>query len=195
MKKLIALLLVCVAFATAPALAGWNEGLDAYQKGDYATALREWRPLAERGDADAQNNLGVMYEKGQGVPQDYKESVKWYRLSAEQGFAYAQNSLGMMYDNGEGVVQDYEQAVKWYRLAAEQGYEGAHNNLGVMYNNGTGVLQDYVRAHMWYNIGASKGGKLALENRDNIVKIMSSAQIEEAQKLARECLAKDYKGC
>ncbi|MCH8098520.1 MAG: sel1 repeat family protein [Proteobacteria bacterium] len=68
---------------TAPAWAGVDEGVVAYNRGDYATALREWRPLAEQGDAEAQFNLGLMYYKGRGVPQDYAEAVKWYRLAAE----------------------------------------------------------------------------------------------------------------
>ena len=77
-----------------------KKGLDAHERGDYVTALKEWRPLAERGDANAQSNLGVMYDKGQGVPQDDKTAVKWYTLAAEQGNALAQYNLGVMYANG-----------------------------------------------------------------------------------------------
>jgi TPR repeat protein len=84
-------------------LGDFEKGLKAYQSGDYQTALHEWRPLAEQGDAKAQNNLGVMYEKGLGVPQDYAEAVKWYRKAAEQGDARAQNNLGVMYAAGRGV--------------------------------------------------------------------------------------------
>ncbi len=98
-----------------------DEGEAAYDRGDYATAVRLWRPLAEQGVVTAQNNLGVMYEKGEGVPQDYAEAVKWYRLAAEQGYAIAQFNLGFVYAEGQGVPQDYALAVKWYRLAAEQG--------------------------------------------------------------------------
>jgi TPR repeat protein len=72
-------------------------GLQAYKKGDYSTALKELRPLAEHGDAQAQGVLGRMYDFGHGVPQDYKEAVKWYRLAADQGLATAQNHLGWMY--------------------------------------------------------------------------------------------------
>ena len=84
----------------------FQKGFAAYQSGDYVTALQEWRPLAEQGDADAQQGLGVMYENGMGVLQDYKEAVKWYRLAAEQGDANAQNSIGFMYKKGVGVPQD-----------------------------------------------------------------------------------------
>jgi hypothetical protein len=114
---------LCAGFTvglTAPAWAGWDEGQAAYQRGDYATALHEWRPLAEQGDAAAQNNLGVMYYKGEGVPQDYAKAVKWFRKTAEQGNADAQYSLGLMYDEGLGVPQDYAQAHMWYNLAASR---------------------------------------------------------------------------
>uniref|UniRef100_UPI003567E3EB tetratricopeptide repeat protein n=1 Tax=Sneathiella sp. TaxID=1964365 RepID=UPI003567E3EB len=83
-------------------------GAEAAKKGDFATALREWKPLAEQGDADAQYNLGVMYYNGTGVPQDYKQAVKWYTAAAEQGFANAQHNLALMYNYGTGVPQDYK---------------------------------------------------------------------------------------
>ncbi len=80
--------------------------------------MKWYRLAAEQGLADAQYNLGVMYEVGQGVPQDYDEAVKWYRLAAEQGDALGQNNLGFMYANGQGVPQDYVLAYMWMNLAA-----------------------------------------------------------------------------
>ncbi len=120
MKRVTAFAVLLVLLA-APAWAGFDEGMAAYKRGDYATALREWRPLAEQGNAEAQTHLGLMYHNGQGVPQDDAEAVLWYRKAAAQGFALAQYNLGVMYDYGLGVTQDYVQAVRWYRLAAEQG--------------------------------------------------------------------------
>ena len=175
--------------------ADFQKGVAAYKSGDYATALREWTPLAKQGDADAQFNLGQMYDKGQGVPQDYKTAVKWWKLSAEQGDASAQHSLGVMYDKGKGVPKDYKTAVKWYKLAAEQGFASAQGNLGVMYAFGDGVLKDYVYAHMWGNIAATNGNKKGAMLRDDFEKKMTPAQIAEAKKLARECVRKKYKGC
>ena len=110
------------------ALADYQKGLDAYHAGDYATALAEWTPLAEAGDAYAQNNLGVMYDKGEGVLQDDSEAVKWYRRAAEAGDAVAQNNLGAMYGKGEGVLQDHRLAYMWFNLAAAQGDEDAKEN-------------------------------------------------------------------
>ncbi len=173
----------------------FERGFAAHEKGDYATALREWTPLAEQGDVDAQYNLALMYAKGQGVPQDYTVALKWYRLSAEQGNAKAQNNLGVMYGEGRGVPQDDKMAVEWYRRAAEQGNDFAQYNLGAMYEEGEGVLQDTVYAHMWYNIAASSGDEDAAESRDELAEDMTRANLVAAQRLARECTEKNYKGC
>ncbi len=116
---------------TAPVWAGWDEGVAAYKRGDYATALREFRPLAERGDAKAQYGLGVMYLNGQGVPQDSAEVVKWHRKAAEQGHAVAQNNLGVMYGKGHGVPQDYVQAHMWFDLAASRFPPGEGRDIAV----------------------------------------------------------------
>ena len=118
-KRLV--LAVVLVMLVGLARAGFDEGVGAYNRGDYESALNEFRPLAEQGHADAQFNLGVMYRKGQGVTQDYAEALKWYHKAAEQGDADAQNNLGVMYDKGLGVLQDDAEALKWYRKAAEQG--------------------------------------------------------------------------
>ena len=136
-----------------------------------------------------------MYNEGKGVPQNYKTAEKWYRLAAEQGYADAQYNLGVMHDTGQGVPQDYKTAIKWYTLAAEQGDADPQFNLGLMYYWGTGVPKDFVYAYMWANIAASSGSKDATNGRDIIAKIMTSAQIEKGQDLARECVRKNYKGC
>jgi len=111
-----------VFMLATPILADFQAGVDAYKRGDYDTALKEFRLLAEQGDTSAQNNLGLMYGNGQGVPQDYQEAVRWFRLAAEQGFALAKNNLGAMYIDGKGVSTDYIQAYLWMTLAAEQGF-------------------------------------------------------------------------
>ena len=166
--------------------ADFKTGVEAYDRGDYATALKEWRPLAQWGVPDAQNNLGLMYRKGQGVPQNYKEAVRWYRLAAEQGEASAQSNLGVMYSKGHGVPQDYEEAVRWSLLAAEQGHPKSQFNLGVIYSKGQGVPQNYVLAHKWLNLSAVEGDK-KYEKRRTLVELrMSPVQLAEAQRLARE---------
>ena len=100
-----------------------------------------------------------------------------------------------MYAQGQGVVQDYVEAGKWYRLAAEQGNASAQYNLGVMYGKGQGVPMDTVRAHMWFNLAAVTGNADAVKNRDIAAKNMTPQQMAEAQKLARECQARNFKNC
>ena len=104
-KLLRTTLTAFLMLAAGAAVAGpWEEGDAAYNRGDYATARHLLGPLADQGDTSAQNSLGVMYAKGQGVPQNYAEALKWYRLSAAHGNAFAQYNLGALYDNGEGVL-------------------------------------------------------------------------------------------
>ena len=120
-----------VVMMLAVAMAGpLEDARTAEQRGDYATELALLRPLADQGNALAQLGLGVMYAKGQGVPQDYAQAVVWYRKAAEQGDADAQTLVGLMYANGHGVSQDYTQALIWYRKAAEQGDVRAQFGLG-----------------------------------------------------------------
>ena len=95
---------------------------------DQFTDLEKLIQQASQGNADAQFNLGVMYDFGQGVPQDYAQAVKWYRLAADQGDAKAQYNLGFACANGEGVTQDYVQAHMWFNLAAAQGKENGKNS-------------------------------------------------------------------
>lgn len=126
---------------------------------------------------------------------DYATELKIIRPLAVQGVYWAQYNLGIMYDQGQGVAQNYAEAVKWYRLAAAQGHASAQFNLGVSYDNGQGVVQDYIRAHMWFNLAAVSGGKEAVKARDIVASKMTSQQIGEAQKRARECQARQFKNC
>ena len=121
-KFVLATVLSFMAFMPVAAQ-DYQKGYDAYNAGDYATVLQEWRPLAEQGNAAAQFNLGLMYYNGKGVPQDYAEAFKWWRLAAEQGDAIAQSNLGSLYEYGQGVLQDNIMAHMWYNLAAANGNE------------------------------------------------------------------------
>lgn len=114
-------LTVGLALCALPAIAAAiDDGQAAYNAGDYATALRLWRPLAEQGDARAQNNLGVMYENGKGVAQDGNEAIHWYRRAAVQGYSGAQYDLGLAYAIGRGGVRrDPVRAYMWFSLAAQ----------------------------------------------------------------------------
>lgn len=164
MRKFLSAVAIVVTLSGAAHAQDFQKGLEAAQAGDFATALQEFRPLAEQGNAGAQYNVGLMYYNGWGVPQDYKEAAKWYRKAAEQGHADAQYNLGVTYVNGLGVPQDYKIAASWYRKAAEQGDAFAQNNLGLMYDDGQGVLQDYKEAANWYLKAAEQGNAEAQFN-------------------------------
>jgi len=182
----IAFMLSIVSLAT-PAWADFQAGMDAYAHGDCATAMREWRPLAEQGDATAQYNLvGVLYHNGHGMPQDYGLARHWWEQDAALGYAMAQVNLGTLYLEGMGVPEDYQMALFWFCLAANQEDALAQAELGVMYQRGNGVPQDFVHAHMWFNLSAMNGEKIAAEFRDALANQMTPAQIAEAQRLARE---------
>src|SRR2546426_6967832 len=119
---------------TSQAMGDYHAGLGAYLSGDYATAFKELRPLAEHGEAKAQYFLGAMFLNGLGVPQDHKEAVKWLRMAAAQGHPGARFLIGVLYRSGEGVVQDYQESAKWFRMAAEQGLAIAQFSIGTLYH-------------------------------------------------------------
>ena len=156
---LLMLYSVCGSFARLafPVDEAFHRGIAAYREQDYATALRAWRPLAQRGDALAQTWLGWLYEQGQGVVKDEAEAVQWYRKAAAQGNDDAQKNLGVLYTEGRGVAQDAYEAVRWYRKAALQGNASAQHNLGVLYTEGHGVVQDDATALQWYRKATLQG--------------------------------------
>jgi TPR repeat protein len=157
---------------------------------DPTEAIAWYRKAADLGYASAPYNVGVMYRDGQGVPQDPAEAVAWFRKAADLGHVGAMNALGAMYANGRGVPQDDVQAAAWYRRAANAGAAPAMFNLGLMYEEGQGVPQDYVEASKWLSLAAvratGENQKRVAVARDRVTRLMSPAQIAEAQKLAGE---------
>ena len=114
----VSLFVICLATVSSTAVAQtWSESAAAYERGDYATAYRGFLVYAEQGDPYAQTMIGLMYDLGEGVPQDYAQSAVWFRRAAEQESAYAQYFTGTSYLLGHGVPQDYVQAYKWISLA------------------------------------------------------------------------------
>ena len=123
MRKFLSAVAIVFTLSGQAYAQDWGKGWKAYAAGDYATALQEWKPLAEQGHAGAQYVLGIMYDDGEGVLQDYKEAVSWFRKAAEQGNYAAQYELGKMYKAGEGVPRDNVQAHMWYNIASANGNE------------------------------------------------------------------------
>jgi TPR repeat protein len=156
----------------------------------------KWYKLAaEQGLADAQYYYGANLQLGRGVAQNYEESVKWLLLAAKQNNSKAEFSLGFAYYAGNGVEANDKTAVKWYFLSAAKGNAPAMRSLGSHYRLGLGVIQDSVKAHMWYNLAASQGDAVASDERTDISIKMTPQQIAEAQKLARDCQARNFKDC
>lgn len=279
MRGLASLSVLLLSLLSTLSFADFQKGWDAYESGNYAAAFAEWKPLAEQGVVNAQYNLGLMYENGEGVTADRNASIKWYTLAAKQGSAKAQYKLGKWVSRNADIniyKKDYEahkEIVMWYSLAADQGFitaqielamhygfmstlyeyrkyvpemlqwytraaeqgdvssqealcigyykgfrsiqdydaafkwctlgaESEHDSfsketLGLMYYEGKGVTQDYIRAHMWFNVAAAANPRLAsaIKNRSEVEEKMTPTQVGKAQKLARECLAKNYKNC
>ncbi len=116
----------------------------------------EWFWSAQQGDAKAQSNIGWMYYKGQGAPQDYTIALKWFRLAAQQDYAPAQYNLGVMYIKGAGVLRDDSEALRWFLVAAQQDYAPAQFNIGWIYEKSIEVPQDYTEALKWYRLAAQQ---------------------------------------
>ena len=122
------------------------------------------RIAADKGDKEAQRNMGSCYANGYGVEKDTIEAMNWFRKAADQGDANAQNYIGACYAVGNVVKLDYAEAAKWYRKAADQGYADAQNNLGWCYAKGNGVKQDYAEAAKWFRKAADQGNAYAQYN-------------------------------
>ena len=150
MKHLTLITLVLIIWAQPIWAQNYDTALAANERGDYITALKHLRPLAEKGFADAQALLGALYAQGRGVPVDSAEAIKWFRKGIEQSNHWAQHNLGYMYAQGRGVAQNYVEAAIWFRKAANQGNADAQSNLGAMY--GTGKV--YYRIFFWHTFGS-----------------------------------------
>jgi len=158
---------------------------------DYGLALKWMTKAASQGHLESQYLLGARYYNGRGVPQDYKQALKWYSKAAIKGHLEAQYNLGTHYYQGKGFPQDDKQALRWLTKAANQGHPKAQYNLGIMYFKGRGVPQDYVMTYMWMNLAATTKDAMAIKFRNNILKKMSSSQIEDGQRLSREWFSKN----
>ncbi len=170
-----ALLLISIT----PARADFKTAKQAYEQRNYATALKELKPLAEHGNPDAQALLGLMYNLGRGVPLDIAQARKWYKAAADQGNAAGRCRLGSM-----SLKQDPAEGLRLLKLSAEQGFSDAYLMLGLAYMNLKNVPRDLVQADMWLHLAAKSGDPLA---RSQIAKAegrMTRAQIAKARALA-----------
>lgn len=156
-----ALLVVAVCCAvTGIALADpynpYADGKAALLKGDYATALKIWRPMAERGDPAGENGLGYLYNCGCGVPQDIDKAIEWYRRAIDQGFIKAEYNLGVLHASARWGRADPAEALHWLREAAQHGFGPADFELGEIYHDGRGVPRDAAKALAYYRVAAAQ---------------------------------------
>jgi hypothetical protein len=152
--------------------------------GDAAQSLARHQQAAEQGDPEAQVQLGLLYEQGQGVERNLDEASRWFQLAAEQGYAPAQANLGDLYEFGDGIRSN-KAAAHYYRLAAKQGYRDAQLDLARLYEQGKGLPPDAVQAWLWYSLAARQGDASAVTGRDRVSTRMSPAQIAEAERLLK----------
>ncbi|MBT3701483.1 MAG: sel1 repeat family protein [Alphaproteobacteria bacterium] len=190
MRNMFILVFWIVLALPVSAHADFSAGLRAYRDGAYASAFQSWKVLAEKGDAKAQNNLGILYRKGLGVEKNAAEAFKWYKRAANQNFAKAQFNLGLMYKQGNGIKQDLKKALKWYRKSAINGYPRAQYALALRYENGRGVKRHRVNALKWLNLALNKAsGKfrvsVAAAHR-RVSERLTDAEVEEARHLAED---------
>ena len=134
----------------------FESGLASKDRGHYATALRAWLPMAEAGNAEAQNNVGYMYEEGLGVPQNYLLAMNWYRQAADNGLAEAQHNMGMLYHHGYGVAENLGEAFRWFKMAADQELAESEYMLALAFENGEGTELDYLEAKRLFLSAARK---------------------------------------
>jgi hypothetical protein len=159
---------------------------------DYAKA-REWfEKAADKDDAIAMKNLGVLYHIGNGVTQDYAKAREWYEKAADKEDAIAMENLGVLYQNGLGVPRDFAKAREFFEKAAAKDNAHAMGNLGTLYENGQGVPQDYAKAREWYEKGAARGDastKKVLEELP-IHEAATAGRYDEALRLEEALAAK-----
>lgn len=175
-RGLAALLLISISACGADLEAAKR----AYQRQDYATAVKELTPLAEQGNPEAEVLLGKMESSGQGLPLDSAKAAKWFKAAAEQGSADGQLQLGLLYLSGAGG-KDTVEGLKWLKLSANQGNPDAQLNLGFAYRNASGIPHDYVEAWMWFQLAAQNGDPLAPRQRDSLQRFMTKAQFDQAR--------------
>lgn len=172
---------IFLAVSVTPARADLAAGKRAYEQGDYATALKELRPLAEHGNADAQVLLGLMYNLSRGVPPDLGQAEKWYKAAADQGNAQAECQLGSMY-----LKKDPVQGLKLLKLSAEQGFADSYLILGLAYMNmdTKDVPRDLVQADMWLSLAIAHNDSLGPSQRAKCERHMTRDQILKARAMA-----------
>ena len=166
--------------------ADFNAGVRAYQSGDLATAFEEFKKAADAGNARAQLNVGLFYDKGLVVEQNRVQAAEWYARAAAAGIAQAQFNLAALYFEGLGVEKDYATALDWYSRAAFGGSGDAQFNLSVMYQEGLGTQVNYVEAHAWLELAGRTLSDIPPGEAEGLRNKMTEEELSRAQKRYEE---------
>jgi tetratricopeptide (TPR) repeat protein len=142
----------------------FEAGRVATARKDYAQARRLYDKAAAAGYAMAMNNIGGIYEGGDGVPQNYAEAARWYAKAVAAGEPVAMVDLGWLYETGHGVKRDLAEARRLYEAAVKAGEPSAMNNLGLMYMYGKGAPRDYAQARRLFEQGIALGEASAMNS-------------------------------
>ncbi|HEX8365992.1 MAG TPA: SPOR domain-containing protein [Allosphingosinicella sp.] len=170
------------AAAAGTASADVRAGIEQWRAGNYEAAIREWRPLAERGDADAQFNLGQAYRLGRGVAADPRTSNMWFERAARQGHAQAEANLALsLFQSGER-----ERSIPWLERAAERGDRRAQYYLGTAHFNGDLVARDWPRAYALMSRSAEQGLPQARTSLAEMERHLSADERARGSVLARQ---------
>jgi len=164
---------------------GWGVERDAVE------AAKWYEKAATQGHIEAQHSLGLLNtHAGNYVFANPENSVKWFRTAAEQGHPSSQHFLAKAYEEGNGVIRNYSEAAKWYQKSALQGDGMAMHGFAGLYAKGLGVPKDLVKAYAWNNVSATQGWGMAKTYREELEKMMSKDQIDEAQTMSVELFKK-----
>ena len=164
---------------------GFNTGYKAYLKKNFKKAIFYWRPLANKGNSNAQYHLGIMFFNGQGVNLDFAKAAKWFQLSAAQGDVGAQYMIGEMTLKGIGTLKDYKKAGVWFQKSAKQGYPDAQLRLGEWYADETEGNIDLIQAYVWLSLAEANGLQASKQTIQKIKKKLSNDEIEIANRSAK----------
>lgn len=185
--RVVAAIVFLVLLLTVVALGAWLGGdgrnVRYTPSNDLVSSLHQ---RAKARDAEAQVQLGRMYDEGDGILRDSKEAVRWFEQAAKSGNREGQFLYALALMDGRGVVQDYQAAFKWLEAAAKGGHPAAEFQLGRMYYKGMGIPVDKAKAYIWFNLAAARGNEEAARIRDVALKQIPVGQVNAAQEAARK---------
>jgi TPR repeat protein len=172
-----------------------GDAIKSVENGDYQRAIPVLEMAVKNDNPAAAIVLGLMYEFGNGIPQNFQRAMELYAIASSGGVDTANFNIGEMYFQGRGVSVDYQRALQWFRQGAALGHPLAQFRLAIMHQDGLGVPQNTANALVWYNIAIAGGYQNAETLRDELIKQLDKDQIRLAQETAVNCMASNLIDC